>query len=138
MNSASQKTPTNVPNRAMPVALPSEPPFTPSGNWAALQKTLPAQPSKKRKRTMPITANPAPIKPHTPKLSRTLTTYNPWNPNASNPRRNGNQSLIQRTNSSDKFKFFIRFESLLMTELVATSALIVRWLELVQMAQMTY
>jgi len=138
MNSASQKTISNAPNRAMPEALPSKPPFTPSGNWAALQKTLPAQPLKKRKRTMPIAANPAPIKPHTPKPSLTLTTYNPWNPNASTPGRNGNQSLIQHTNSSDKFKFFISFESLLITELVAMSGLTVRWLELVQTVQKTY
>jgi len=110
MSSTSQKTIAPAPDKAMPTALPSKPPFVPSGNWAALQKTLPTQPSKKRKRTAPIKTKPAPGKPHTPKPSQTLSTYNPWNPNASTPRANGNPSLIQHTNSPDKLKFFIGFE----------------------------
>jgi hypothetical protein len=80
-------------------------PFTPSQNWRALQKSLPQEHSKKRKRSGPPTTKPD------PKLKKdrtTSTTYNPWRPNDSQFQNKGNPALIiQLSTEGDKVVKFV-------------------------------
>ena len=80
-------------------------PFKPSQNWLTIQKTLPQDPtSKKRKRRQ--------LASKTPSSSRSfssaarpppkLTSYNPWEPSASQRRQQGNPALILQPKSSSK------------------------------------
>jgi hypothetical protein len=80
-----------------------------SQNWVALQKSLSPATSRKRKRESMVkpskrTPNPTHKAPAAEKTAekKGYTTYDPWHPNESAlPRRTGNPSLIQLSNSGE-------------------------------------
>jgi hypothetical protein len=80
-------------------------PFTPSQNWKALQKSLPQENSKKRKRSgLPTTKSD----PKSKKERAKSTTYNPWRPNDSQFQKKGNPAfVIQPSTESDKVIKFV-------------------------------
>lgn len=78
-----------------------KPTFLPSQNWTSLQKSLPKAPSKKRKREAEHASKKS-IKSKNPVKLIKQTTYNPWRPNDSSFRGNGNPALILHTESTDK------------------------------------
>lgn len=94
-------------------------PFKPSQNWRALQKSLPQEHSKKRKRSSPPTTKPD---PKSRKERTKLTTYNPWRPNDSQFQKKGNPALvIQPSTESDKtIKFVLLKVDLLIVDLDVT------------------
>ena len=97
---------TNTPPINKDITTPSRVSFQPSKNWKALRKSLPQESSKKRKRASKPTPTPAITK----KTETTLTTYNPWRPNDSRPRKSGNPALLDSSISGDKLKYSPRGE----------------------------
>src|SRR6266496_4072063 len=86
------------PSISKDVNKPSKSTFRPSQNWTALQKSLPQQSSKKRKRTSkPTSTTSVQIK-----REKTLTTYNPWHPNDTPSRKLGNSALVLPSQTGDK------------------------------------
>jgi hypothetical protein len=78
-----------------------KPVFLPSQNWTSLRKSLPKQPSKKRKlEAEQPSKKPTKTKNHV-KITK-QTTYNPWRPNDSSFRGNGNPALVLHSESTDK------------------------------------
>jgi hypothetical protein len=93
---------TDAPSVSNEVNTPSKLPFQPSQNWAALQKSLPQELSKKRKRTSKPQSSTV-----QPKKEKTRTTYNPWRPNDSVSRNTGNPALILLSQIGDKVKAYV-------------------------------
>jgi hypothetical protein len=102
-----------------------KPVFLPSQNWTSLQKSLPKQPSKKRKREAEQPSK-KPTKTKKPVKITKQTTYNPWHPNDSSFRGKGNPALVLQSESTDKI-IKLSFHNSANVDLVDTSQWIVKW-----------
>ena len=98
----------DTPSASKGVSTPSKPPFRPSQNWTLLQKSLPQELSKKRKRSSK-TPSSKPKSTTVQPNKKARTTYNPWRPSDSVSQKTGNPALILSSQTGDKvIKYVIK------------------------------